>query len=65
MEKIINTKPGFIKAMWCGNKECEEKIKEIKGIKSRLIPFEEEHVSDKCVACVKEAKHQVVWGIQY
>ena len=65
MEKIINTKPGFIKAMWCGNKECEEKIKEIKGIKSRLIPFEEEHVSDKCVACGKEAKHQVVWGIQY
>ena len=65
MEKIINTKPGFIKAMWCGNKECEEKIKEIKGIKSRLIPFKEEHVSDKCVACGKEAKHQVVWGIQY
>ena len=51
--------------MWCGNKECEEKIKEVKGIKSRLIPFEEEHVADKCVACGKEAKHQVVWGIQY
>ena len=65
MEKIISTRPGFIKAMWCGNKECEEKIKEVKGIKSRLIPFEEEHVADKCVACGKEAKHQVVWGIQY
>ena len=65
MEKIISTRPGFIKAMWCGNKECEEKIKEVKGIKSRLIPFEEEHVADKCVACGREAKHQVVWGIQY
>ena len=65
MEKIISTRPGFIKAMWCGNKECEEKIKEVKGIKSRLIPFEEEHVADICVACGKEAKHQVVWGIQY
>ena len=65
MENIINTQPGFIKAMWCGNKECEEKIKEIKGIKSRLIPFKEEHIADECIACKKEAKHQVVWGIQY
>lgn len=65
MENIINTNPGFIKAMWCGNKECEEKIKEIKSIKSRLIPFEEEHICDECVVCKKEAKHQVVWGIQY
>ena len=65
MENIINTQPGFIKAMWCGNKECEEKIKEIKGIKSRLIPFKEEHIADECIVCKKEAKHQVVWGIQY
>ena len=24
----INNKPGFVKAMWCGCRECEDKIKE-------------------------------------
>ncbi len=58
--------PGFIKAMWCGDKECEEKLKEVTGgVKSRCIPFEEEHLCDKCVCCGKEAKHMVYWGKQY
>lgn len=65
MKEIIENHPGFIKAMWCGNLECEERIKEINGIKSRCIPFEEEHIKDKCVCCGKDAKHMVIWGIQY
>lgn len=62
---IINNRPGFIRAMWCGDAACEEKIKEIRGCKSRCIPFSEEKVSDKCVVCGKEAKELVIWGIQY
>ena len=65
MKEIMNNHPGFVKAMWCGNQECEEKIKEIKGTKSRCIPFEGESISSKCVCCGKDAKHLVVWGIQY
>ncbi len=64
--KTAEEKPGFIKAMWCGDKECEEKLKEVTGgVKSRCISFEEEHLSDKCVCCGKEAKHMVYWGKQY
>lgn len=67
MTNIMNEHPGFIKAMWCGNPECETKIKEIKGTKSRCIPFDEEqeHIDDKCVCCGNPAKEMVVWGIQY
>ena len=67
MREFMNTQPGFIKAMWCGDQKCEEKIKEINGLKSRCIPFaeEQEKISDKCVCCGKEAKEMVVWGIQY
>ena len=58
--------PGFIKAMWCGDSACEDKIKEeTGGVKSRCIPFEEEHLSDVCVCCGKPAKHMVYWGKQY
>ena len=67
MDDIITNHPGFIKAMWCGEELCENKIKEIKGIKSRCIPFEkeQEHISDTCVCCGKKAKTMVIWGIQY
>lgn len=64
-ENIMNSHPGFIKAMWCGDVKCEEKIKEIRGTKSRCIPFGDEKVADKCVVCGKEAKDLVIWGIQY
>ena len=65
MEKILNTQPGFIHAMWCGDVECENKIKEIKGCKSRCILEDEKAIDDKCVCCGKPAKHHVIWGIQY
>lgn len=58
--------PGFIKAMWCGETECEEKLKDVTGgVKSRCIPFEEEKLADTCVCCGKPAKHMVFWGRQY
>ncbi|MBP3921122.1 MAG: proline--tRNA ligase [Bacilli bacterium] len=64
MEDILNKQPGFIKAMWCGKEECENKIKDIKGCKSRCI-INEGAIDSKCVCCGEDAKHLVVWGIQY
>lgn len=65
VEKIMNTKPGFVKAMWCGDEACELKMKEIRGTKSRCILEHEKAIDNKCVVCGKPAKHLVVWGIQY
>ena len=56
---------GLINAMWCGDEACEDKIKELTGVGSRCIPFEQKHLSDKCVCCGKEAKHMVCWGKAY
>ena len=64
-KEIMNNHPGFVKADWCGNTECEEKIKEIRGTKSRCILEDEKTLTGKCVVCNKEAKNLVVWGIQY
>ena len=63
--KIMNTNPGFIKADWCGDAECEAKIKEIRGTKSRCILENEKPLTGKCVVCGKKAKHLVLWGMQY
>ncbi len=66
MVKKFNSKRGFIKAMWCGNEECEDEIKfQTGGASSRCIPFDEEHLSDKCVCCGKPAKHMVIFGKSY
>ena len=56
---------GFAKAMWCGELECELKMKEQAGVTSRCIPFEQEHLGDTCAVCGKAAKHMVVWGVAY
>ena len=64
-KKTIDEKPGFVKAMWCGDVACEEAIKEETGATSRCMPFEQEHVADTCVHCGKPAKTMVYWGKAY
>ena len=61
----VANKPGFIKAMWCGNQECEDKIKEETTATSRCMPFEQEHIADTCVCCGKPATKMVYWGRAY
>lgn len=61
----VDNKPGFIRAMWCGDVACEEKIKADTTATSRCIPFEQEQISDKCVCCGKPAKKLVFWGKAY
>lgn len=61
----IANKPGFVKAMWCGEEACELKIKEDTTATSRCMPFEQEVLSDKCVCCGKPAKTMVYWGKAY
>ena len=63
--KTANEKSGYIKAMWCGDLACEEKMKEQAGVTSRCIPFAQEHLADTCPCCGKPAKHMVVWGKAY
>ena len=65
MQKTADEKPGFIKAMWCGDQACEEKLKEEAGVSSRCMPFEQEHLSDTCVCCGRPAKTMVYWGKAY
>lgn len=65
LKEITENKPGLIKAMWCGELECEEKLKEEAGVTSRCMPFEQEEISDTCVCCGKKAKTMVVWGKAY
>ena len=63
--ELANTKSGFIKSMWCGDRACEEKLKEVAGVTSRCIPFAQEHIGDCCPVCGKPADKLVYWGKAY
>jgi prolyl-tRNA synthetase len=65
LEEILNSKPGFVKAMWCGDQACEDEIKEKFAATSRCMPFEQEQISDRCVCCGRPAKKMVYWGRAY
>jgi len=63
--KNLNENQGYVKTMWCGETECENKVKEVTGAHSRCIPFEQEHLADTCAICGKKATKMIVWGRQY
>ncbi len=65
IKEIADSKPGFIRAMWCGDRECEDKLKEVAGITSRCMPFAQEKIGDTCVCCGKKADKMLYWGKAY
>jgi prolyl-tRNA synthetase len=64
-KEVLKKKPGFVKAMWCGDVACEELIKEETTATSRCIPFEQENISETCVCCNKPADKMVYWAKAY
>ena len=65
IKEILDKNQGYVKTMWCGNVECENKIKEVTGAHSRCIPFVQEKLGDTCPVCGKKADIMIVWGRQY
>ena len=65
LKEIAANNDGYIRAMWCGELDCELKLKEEADVTSRCMPFGMEPIGDKCVCCGREAKKLVYWGKAY
>ena len=65
LKEIADNNNGYIRAMWCGDLECELKLKEVADVSSRCMPFGMEPIGNKCVCCGREAKKLVYWGKAY
>ena len=65
VKELAKANTGYIKTMWCGDLDCELKMKEEAGLSSRCMPFEQEHLSDVCPCCGKPASKMVYWGVAY
>jgi prolyl-tRNA synthetase len=64
-KNVLKKKGGFIRASWCGNSACEEKIKEETGATIRTVPFEREKPFSKCLYCGEKAKEVVYFARAY
>jgi len=56
LKKILKTKGGFLQACWCGERRCEDKLKEDTGAKIINIPFKQGKITSDCIICGKKAK---------
>jgi prolyl-tRNA synthetase len=65
VKEKMESQGGFAKTMWCGELECELRMKEEAGVSSRCIPFQQEKLGEVCACCGKPAKHMVYWGVAY
>ncbi len=65
LKKVLNGERGFIRACWCGNEDCEGKIKDETGATIRTIPFKKEKTFSNCVCCNKKAKEVVYFAKAY
>lgn len=61
---VLEKKGGFVRASWCSDPKCEERIKEETTATIRLIPFEKEKVFSKCI-CGNEADKVVYFAKAY
>jgi prolyl-tRNA synthetase len=53
----------FVKAGWCGNRECEDEIKAKTAASARV--FAEQDTKCKCAVCGKKAAHTVIFARAY
>ncbi len=53
----------FVKAGWCGARECEDKVKEETAATARV--FAEGETAEKCAVCGKKARHVIIFARAY
>ena len=64
---VMESKRGFIKTFWCGDSDCEEKIKDETMATIRVIPLEQEKKKgqEKCIHCRKPSETLVYFARAY
>ena len=56
---------GFARAWWCGNGECEDKVKEDTQATIRCIPIDQPDSGGTCIVCGAEAQEMAIFARAY
>jgi prolyl-tRNA synthetase len=64
-KEIIEEKRGFVVSPWCGDADCEEKVKNDTKATIRCIPFGSKPESEKCLVCGQKATSSAYFARAY
>ena len=64
-KEIIAEQGGFVHALWCGNSECEDLVKQETKATIRCIPLESEGETGACVRCGEQSQERVYFAKAY
>ncbi|MFC2158715.1 proline--tRNA ligase [Acidobacteriota bacterium] len=64
-KSVIESKRGFVRSYWCGEPECEEKIKEETMATIRVMPLSEQGKPGDCILCGKKSKNLAYFARAY
>ncbi len=56
---------GFANSHWCGNTDCETKIKDDLKVTIRCIPNDAVEEAGSCICCGKESRRRVIFAKSY
>ncbi len=56
---------GWAFSWWCGDAECEARVKDETKATTRCIPLDQEPGSGKCIVCGKPATERAIFGRAY
>jgi prolyl-tRNA synthetase len=56
---------GWAFSWWCGDPECEAKVKDETKATTRCIPLDQEPGNGACIVCGKAATEKAIFGRAY
>ena len=65
LREAIEEPGGFVIGGWCGDAECEAKVKSETKATIRFLPLEPEPPDGPCVVCAQAAVDTAAWAIAY
>src|SRR4051794_12250189 len=60
-KQVLEGRPGFVIAPWCGSADCETQIKADTQATIRNMPLNPATPSGRCIRCDKDAQHAEAW----
>ena len=65
LKERVAANAGFSRAFWCGNAECEARVKAETRATIRCIPFDQPERIGPCLVCGEAGRYQVIWARAY
>jgi prolyl-tRNA synthetase len=65
LKQLIADGGGFVSGAWCGDAECEAKVKAETKATIRFLPFEPQDPGAPCLVCGRPGVDEATWAIAY